>query len=91
MKVMEKRWLKCRKVGEGIFSSEIAVLGKTVEGKEFTLFADESLLKPLGNDEVGLQVTLLDLHGDEAVVVLPDFPFEMNRIIRVKNSELLVS
>ncbi|HFC98714.1 MAG TPA: hypothetical protein ENJ40_09730 [Thermosulfurimonas dismutans] len=91
MKMMERRWLKCRKIGEGLFPSEIAVLGRTVEGKEFTLFADESILKPLGNDEMGLQVTLLDSQGDEAVVVLPDFPFEMNRIIRVKRSELLPS
>ena len=91
MKIAEKRWLKCRKVGEGLFPSEVAISGKTIEGKEFTLFADASILKPLGNDEMGLQVTLLNSHGDEAVVVLPVFPFEMNRIIRVKRSELLSS
>lgn len=38
---------------------------------------------------MGLEVTLPSSQEDEAVIVLPDFPFEMNRIIRVKSSELL--
>jgi len=89
MAVAEKRWLRCRKIGEGLFSSEIAISGATIEGKSFTLFADKSLIKRLEGDEVGLEVTLLSSQEDKAVVVLPDFPFEMNRIIRVKSGELL--
>jgi len=38
---------------------------------------------------VGLEVTLPSSQEDEAVIVLLNFPFEMNRIIRVKSSELL--
>lgn len=84
MAVAEKRLLRCRKIGEGLFSSEMTISGTTIEGKSFTLFADRSLVKQLEGDEVGLEVTLLSSQGNEAVVVLPDFPFEMNRIIRVK-------
>lgn len=88
-KPKEKRWLRCRRIGQGIFPTEIIVSGETIDGRTFTLFADESVVKPLTNDEVGLHVTVLDLKKNEAVVVLPDFPFEMNRIIRVKPNELL--
>lgn len=88
MKLMEERWLKCCKIGEGVFTSEVIVSGKTADGREFTLFADKSLVKDMESGKVGLKVTLLNLHGDEAIIVLPDFPFEMNRIVRVKSDDL---
>ena len=88
--MVKKCWLRCRKIGEGFFfSSEIAISGTTIEGKGFTLFVDKSLIKWLEGNEVGLEVTLPSSQEDEAVIVLLNFPFEMNRIIRVKSSELL--
>jgi len=88
-KLKETGWLKCRKLDEGIFPTEILVSGETIDGRTFTLYADELAIKTLKNDEVGLWVTILSLKGNEAVVVLPDFPFEMNRIIRVRRDNLL--
>ena len=61
--------------GRIFFSSEIAISGATIEGKSFTLFVDKSLVKQLKGKGVGLEVTLLDSQGDEAVGCLTEFSF----------------
>ncbi len=81
-------WLKCEKVSEGIFTNEIGIKCYTRDGIPFNMFAWEDLLQQK-NNTFYLKVTVLEETPDGYVVVLPDFPFEMNRVIMVSNDDIL--
>jgi hypothetical protein len=60
---------------EGMFSTEMAVVIKLVDGKEVSLFADKGLLKE-NNGQWSLKVTPVKTNHKSQLVLLPIETFE---------------
>ncbi len=81
-------WLRCEKISEGIFANEIGIKCYTKDGTPFNMFAWNELLQEKNNNFY-LKVTILEELPDGYIVVLPDFPFEMNRVVTVNATDVV--
>ncbi len=84
---MKESWLRCRSVTQGMLAGEYTVVTMTSEGKEISMFAPETLVRP---DKGLMRVTVLDVGGGSALVYLPVIPLETSsRTVKVPERELI--
>lgn len=82
----QEKWLLCTESKDGLFN-EVVVTCNTLDGV-VNLFADKSLISRK-QGKTYLKVIILDSSEDATDILLPDFPFEKNRIVTVSNDNLI--
>lgn len=87
-------YLKC-KVGQGQFSEELAIVGRTHDGATFSLFAPESEVlldagRPMAESDVDglLRVDVVESNDSLALVRLPGQTFGNGRIVTVSARDI---
>lgn len=81
-------WLECN-VQDGMFTQEKIVESETAEGKQFSLFANNSLLKnPQHNGDNLLRVQVFNIYEQTCEILLPVEPFGASRMVSVQRNKV---
>lgn len=86
----KKGWLAC-KANRGMFDDEFSVVSETSEGKTFSLFARNEILKEQNKfGDNYLSILIYSINGATFDIVLPVEPFETNQIVTVNKDQVVV-
>jgi hypothetical protein len=80
-------WMRCE-IYPGMFSTEFAVLIKTVDGEVLSFFLPKESVRELGTELGQIEVDLIDRGADFGFVLLPQRSFEGPNAAKVPEAVL---